>query len=107
VHNDSRVLVSGDAVGFLTGFSPELFFLLPRRSLRGGFGEIDLLAYHILIPRPSSLTEVLPLLSRLAWVESSLETDLVRRPKVRGTALPATVGIEGRLSLAQTRRARV
>ena len=31
-----------------------------------------------------------------AWGVSSLETDLVRRPRVRGTAPPATVGIERR-----------
>ena len=34
-----------------------------------------------------------------AWSVASLETDLVRRPRVRGTASRATVGIERRLSL--------
>ena len=33
-----------------------------------------------------------------AWSVASLETDLVRRPRVRGTASQATVGIERRLS---------
>ena len=36
---------------------------------------------------------------RLAWDVASLETDLVRRPRVRGTAPQATVGTERRLSL--------
>ena len=39
-----------------------------------------------------------------AWGVSSLETDLVRRPRVRGTAPPATVGIERRRESLRIKR---
>ena len=50
-------------------------------------------------PSPSLAGGMFYLARRLAWDVASLETDLVRRPRVRGTAPQAAVGMERRLSL--------
>ena len=82
-----------------TARSPDV----PRPAPASGFSVIANLSIEDrplrASPSPSLAGGMFYLARRLAWDVASLETDLVRRPRVRGTAPQAAVGMERRLSL--------